>query len=326
MVSSAAQRTLVKSPPELWAEVSDPAALARHLGEFGEIRITRTDPEQKVEWESDDVRGTVELAPSGWGTKVSLTAIRELRATPNPALVLADELPAEPPAQAAVELRADELPAQASTEQRAAEPDPELPPAEIELPAAPGAAFEPDSGFDQPEATQSETTQPETTQPGSDPLEHAAGAALSTESRRGFFGRLFRRRRKHQPDGSRMELDLEAPAADSERQPLAEWPLDEQLLVEQFSQRLPEPLLPDEPHVAEIPLVSDQTPATSAPTAEPATVGASVDDGAASDLPAKLLAAELLAAEELAAEHATAVLTAVLDRLGAAHHRPFSRA
>src|SRR5664280_1010248 len=41
MISSEVQRTLVKSPPELWAEISDPASLARHLGEFGEIRITR---------------------------------------------------------------------------------------------------------------------------------------------------------------------------------------------------------------------------------------------------------------------------------------------
>ena len=39
------------------------------------------------------------------------------------------------------------------------------------------------------------------------------------------------------------------------------------------------------------------------------------------------IAAELKAAEEeVAAEEVTAVLTAVLDRLGAAHHRPFSRA
>ena len=37
------------------------------------------------------------------------------------------------------------------------------------------------------------------------------------------------------------------------------------------------------------------------------------------------LAAELRAAEEVAAEQVEAVLTAVLDRLGAAHHRPFSR-
>ena len=69
-----AKRTLVKSPPELWAEVSDAAALARHLGEFGEIRITRTQPESLVEWEGETATGSVALEPSGWGTRVTLTA------------------------------------------------------------------------------------------------------------------------------------------------------------------------------------------------------------------------------------------------------------
>ncbi|HEY6761260.1 MAG TPA: hypothetical protein VI318_17310 [Baekduia sp.] len=69
-----AQRTLVKSPPELWAEISDLSTLARHLGEFGEIRITRVEAETTVVWEGDRARGTVELEPSGWGTKVTLTA------------------------------------------------------------------------------------------------------------------------------------------------------------------------------------------------------------------------------------------------------------
>src|SRR3954469_4484021 len=68
------QRTLVKSPPELWAEVSDVEALARHLGEFGEIRITRLDPETTVAWEGDRACGTVALEPAGWGTKVTITA------------------------------------------------------------------------------------------------------------------------------------------------------------------------------------------------------------------------------------------------------------
>ena len=69
-----AKRTLVKSPPELWAELSDISALAQHLGEFGEIRITRTEPETVVEWEGDLASGSVRLEPSGWGTKVTLTA------------------------------------------------------------------------------------------------------------------------------------------------------------------------------------------------------------------------------------------------------------
>ncbi len=70
-----AQRTLVKSPPELWAEISDVEALARHLGEFGEISITRSEPETAVAWEGDRARGTVELEPAGWGTRVTLTAV-----------------------------------------------------------------------------------------------------------------------------------------------------------------------------------------------------------------------------------------------------------
>src|SRR3954468_15536303 len=68
-----ATRTRVKSPPELWAEVSDVAALTRHLGEFGEIRITRTEPESVVEWEGDRASGTVRLEPAGWGARVTLT-------------------------------------------------------------------------------------------------------------------------------------------------------------------------------------------------------------------------------------------------------------
>ncbi len=69
-----ARRTLVKSAPELWSELSDPAILARHLGAFGDIRITRTQPESVVAWEGDHATGTVEIQPSGWGTKVALTA------------------------------------------------------------------------------------------------------------------------------------------------------------------------------------------------------------------------------------------------------------
>ncbi len=69
-----ASRRLVKSPPELWAEVSDAGSLARHLGELGEIRITRLEPETTVAWEGESASGTVALAPAGWGTAVTLTA------------------------------------------------------------------------------------------------------------------------------------------------------------------------------------------------------------------------------------------------------------
>jgi hypothetical protein len=103
MEQSTAQRRLVKSPPELWAEVSSEDILGRHLAEFGEIRITRADPETTVAWEGDRVSGTVELTPEGWGTKVVLTA--------TPALA--------PPAQAPEPVAAEPEP----------EPEPEPAPA-----------------------------------------------------------------------------------------------------------------------------------------------------------------------------------------------------
>ncbi len=64
----------MKSPPELWAECSEAGSLARHLGQFGEIRITKLEPETAVAWEGEEVSGTVRFEPSGWGTRVILTA------------------------------------------------------------------------------------------------------------------------------------------------------------------------------------------------------------------------------------------------------------
>jgi hypothetical protein len=102
-----ATRTLVKSPPELWAELSDVAVLARHLGEFGAIRITRTEPESVVEWEAEHASGSVRLEPSGWGTRVTLTAQPATAERPPPAppapapaetAAPAPEVAVEPPA------------------------------------------------------------------------------------------------------------------------------------------------------------------------------------------------------------------------------------
>ena len=102
MTEPRAQRTLVKSPPELWAEISDPDALTRRLGELGEIRITRLDHESTVAWEGDRVCGTVELEASGWGTKVTMTA---QSTAPEPAPVVEDEAaPVAAPARDAASL------------------------------------------------------------------------------------------------------------------------------------------------------------------------------------------------------------------------------
>lgn len=83
MSETTIHRTLVKSPPELWAEVSDAAALARYLGEFGEIRITRTEPEKTVAWEGERASGTVHIEPGGWGTRVVLS-VEAAASTPAP--------------------------------------------------------------------------------------------------------------------------------------------------------------------------------------------------------------------------------------------------
>ena len=95
-----ASRTLVKSPPELWAECSDARSLARHLGDaVGEIRIKRLEPETTVAWEGERISGTVRLEPSGWGTKVTLTAASDtpvVAETPEPESVPAAA--SEPPA------------------------------------------------------------------------------------------------------------------------------------------------------------------------------------------------------------------------------------
>jgi hypothetical protein len=137
--SMEAKRTLVKSPPELWAELSDLPALARHLGEFGEIRITRTEPETVVEWEGDLASGRVLLEPSGWGTKVTLTSEPTAPEAPPPEPVAAEPVvepepvAAEPPrpgrfARLMWWRRAPE-PAPIEPEPVAVEPEPEPEPA-----------------------------------------------------------------------------------------------------------------------------------------------------------------------------------------------------
>jgi hypothetical protein len=122
-----ASRTLVKSPPELWAECSDAESLVRHLGEFGDIKITRLEPETTVAWEGEHGTGTVEIEPSGWGTRVTLKVqtkdgiapsedgpVTELVAEPDPV----DE------AGSLEEARSREEATHAKVEETPAEPDP----------------------------------------------------------------------------------------------------------------------------------------------------------------------------------------------------------
>jgi hypothetical protein len=113
MADLTAQRTLVKSPPELWSELSEVESLARHLGELGEIRIVKVKPESTVAWEGEEVSGTVELEQSGWGTKVTFTAtVPEPGPAPEPDPVVVEPEPdAVEPEPVAVEPEPEPEPA-----------------------------------------------------------------------------------------------------------------------------------------------------------------------------------------------------------------------
>ena len=101
-----AKRTLVKSPPELWEELSEVERLAKHLGAFGEITITKLEPEHTVAWEGEHASGTVSIERSGWGTKVTLRAELPDTGEPEPEPEPEPTVAAEP--QPAVEEREPE--------------------------------------------------------------------------------------------------------------------------------------------------------------------------------------------------------------------------
>jgi hypothetical protein len=61
------ERTLVKSPPELWEELASDPGLSRWLGE---VRVSSASPPTRLEWNGRGARGVILLEPSGWGTKV----------------------------------------------------------------------------------------------------------------------------------------------------------------------------------------------------------------------------------------------------------------
>src|SRR5437763_14328449 len=70
MPSVEVSRTLVKSPPELWAELEGDCL----TDAVGQVEIDAAEPERKLSWRADGASGTARLEPSSWGTKVTLTA------------------------------------------------------------------------------------------------------------------------------------------------------------------------------------------------------------------------------------------------------------
>jgi hypothetical protein len=255
MTEHEASRTLVKSPPELWAECSGAASLARHLGQFGEIRITRLEPETAVAWEGEEVSGTVRLEPSGWGTRVILTA----RASGEP------EVPVAEP-----ELKEEMVgePAQLDESESGDEPPP--PPDPEPDPLPPAAA-----GPSPVAATPADTTSPRPVR------------------RTGLFARLVALFQPPEPAPVPL-VSASPPAPPTTASPASTPPP---------STSTPPPT----PRPAAVPRPAARSPQSVTPVTEP-----DVPEPPDPDVVDGL-------------DHA-AVLTAALDSLGQAHHRPYSRA
>jgi hypothetical protein len=278
-----AKRTLVKSPPELWSELSEVDRLARHLDAFGEIKITKLEPEHTVAWEGKAASGTVSIEPSGWGTKVTLRA--QLEQGMEAAEPAAEEPAAEEPAV--------EEPAVAE-------------------PAVEEAAVD-EPGAEEPAVEESAVEEPALEEPAADsiPEEPALDAGddpvpTPPGRRRGFLAWLFRQRTTtpaaavesvpppSEPVEATAVEDEAEPAAATEPEPVAASELE-----------LPPGEPPDPEPVAE--------PPSAEPNAEPWSAEEIAEPAAIDGQP------------KLDPQHAQAVLDEVLDTLGAAHHRPFSR-
>jgi len=263
MPDLSAQRRLVKSPPELWSELSELERLGRHLEAFGEIRITRLEPESEVAWEGERASGTVAIEASGWGTKVTLTArLRETEVDLDP------EPGPDPLAETDPEADPDAL---AETDPEA-EPDPE--PNEPALVAPP----EPEPAPDGPAPT-----------------------------KRGFFARLVARWRADVVDETPAPVE-----ASPEEEPVPE---PGPVPVAEPDVRAPDP----EPGVP----APDPEPGVPAPDPEPGVPAPDPEPGVPAPDPEHPREREPVA---VADERAREALEAVLDNLGSAHHRPFSRA
>ena len=61
------ERTLVKSPPELWDELFSDPGIGRWLGE---VQVHEAEAPSRITWTARASEGVIELEPSGWGTKV----------------------------------------------------------------------------------------------------------------------------------------------------------------------------------------------------------------------------------------------------------------
>ena len=67
MYSIEVERTLVRSPHELWDKLCDHPGIAHWLGG---VRIDRVEPPQRITWNFRGADGVIELEAAPWGTRV----------------------------------------------------------------------------------------------------------------------------------------------------------------------------------------------------------------------------------------------------------------
>jgi hypothetical protein len=299
-----ATRTLVKSAPELWLTCSEESLLARHLEPFGEIRVTRLEPESTVAWEGEAASGTVQIEPSGWGTRVTLTAS-------------IDEADDEEPQDEAPDPGAGAIEDGQST---AVEDAPEVLPAAVEdapevLPAAVEAALEANAAG----VEAAPEVPPTAMEAAPEPVPARAAPSEPPVAPSGigeFWARMLNHLRRRpavrpsavaQPASSAPPAHgvAQAPALIEELQPTA--PESD---PEELASAAADPEAEDlQPAVAD---PGERHPAAADPEAgEPHSAAAEPDAGELQPTPA--------------AFDADAALLAALDSLGRAHHRPFSR-
>jgi hypothetical protein len=282
-----AKRTLVKSPPELWEELSEVDGLNKHFGEFGEIKITKLEPEHTVAWEGEHASGTVSIEPSGWGTKVTLHA----------------ELPEEPEAEAAA--AADESPAEAEAEHE--------------------HEHEHEHAQPEPAAMKEEpAVVPGELDPVTDPVPEAPKKrrgfwAWLFRTRTGGHEIAEHEPISADPVIEEPEVIAEEPKVIAEEpESAAEEPAviaEEPAVIAEE----PEPVVEEPAVIAEEPAVMAEEPE---PVAEEPEDIAEEPEPVAEE--PEVLAEEPVA-EGVDPERARAILDGALDALGAAHHRPFSR-
>jgi len=320
------QRTLVKSPPELWADLSNPESLAKRLGEFGEIRITRLVPEKTVAWEGERASGTVEIEPSGWGTKVRLSAQPTAPAIEED-MITEDDLERgsalEAAQQAEIEREAAIEAALLEEIQREAEVEAAL--------RAQAEAQADAEGQRQVAARAAQARQAEA-------LAQATAQPVADEPSRGFFSRFRKRRRPEVAPVAAQASSVEArPTPAPSTPPSQAAQATAQTAAASASASAAPAAAPARPLAARPAMPEHRPPVRlSALAFAPAHRAGDPPDAAASMAEFDKPGAETITASRhprsripakpaLDEDQTLAVLAGVLDDLGAAHHRPFSR-